>query len=227
MLLLSAAGAVHAGAAVVEASVEHLQRQMAAGRATSQSITQDSLDRIRQLDGAGPRINAVLETNPQALAIARSLDRERKAGKVRGPLHGIPVLLKDNIDTGDRMLTTAGSLALLGAPAGRDAFIGLERARRADEEPLCARAQPLRFQLGHWLGDRGELRGGGPGHGDGWVHRLPQQRGGAGGHQADGGAGEPQRHHPHLTFAGHGRADDAQRGRRGRGAHSHRGRRSE
>ena len=115
---------------MVEASVEHLQRQMAAGSATSQSITQDSLDRIRRLDRAGPRINAVLEINPEALSIARSLDRERKAGKVRGPLHGIPVLLKDNIDTGDRMLTTAGSLALLGAPAPRDAFI-VKRLRQA------------------------------------------------------------------------------------------------
>ncbi|MDP3762165.1 MAG: amidase [Ramlibacter sp.] len=129
-LMLLGAGAVHAGATVVEASVEKLQRDMAAGRATSQSITQDSLARIRRLDRAGPRINAVLETNPDALAIARSLDRERKAGKVRGPLHGIPVLLKDNIDTGDRMMTTAGSLALMGAPAPRDAFI-VKRLREA------------------------------------------------------------------------------------------------
>jgi len=129
-LLLLAAGAACAGTSVIETSVERLQRDMAAGRATSQSITQESLERIRRLDRAGPRINSVLETNPEARAIARSLDRERKAGKVRGPLHGIPVLLKDNIDTGDRMLTTAGSLALLGAPAPRDAFI-VKRLREA------------------------------------------------------------------------------------------------
>jgi amidase len=129
-LLFLAASVAHAGPSVVEASVGKLQGDMAAGRATSQSITQGSLDRIRRLDRAGPRINAVLETNPEALAIARSLDRERRAGKVRGPLHGIPVLLKDNIDTGDHMLTTAGSLALLGVPAARDAFI-VTRLREA------------------------------------------------------------------------------------------------
>ncbi|MDF2467216.1 MAG: amidase [Ramlibacter sp.] len=129
-VLLLAAGTASASTSVIETSVVRLQRDMAAGRATSQSITQDSLDRIRQLDRAGPRLNAVLETNPEALAIARALDRERKAGKVRGPLHGIPVLLKDNIDTGDRMLTTAGSLALLGAPASRDAFV-VKRLREA------------------------------------------------------------------------------------------------
>jgi amidase len=129
-LLLLAAGAASAGPSVVETSVERLQRDMAAGRTTSQAITQESLSRIHRLDRAGPRINSVLETNPDALAIARSLDRERKAGKVRGPLHGIPVLLKDNIDTGDDMLTTAGSLALLGVPAPRDAFI-VKRLREA------------------------------------------------------------------------------------------------
>ncbi len=130
MLLLLAAGAAHAGAAVVEASVEQLQRQMAAGRATSQSITQASLQRIHRLDRRGPALHAVLETNPDAPAIARTRDAERKAGRVRGPLHGIPVLLKDNIDTGDRMLTTAGSLALVGAPASRDAFV-VKRLREA------------------------------------------------------------------------------------------------
>jgi amidase len=87
--------------------------------------------RIRALDQAGPKLNSVIELNPEALAIAQALDAERKAGKVRGPLHGIPVLLKDNLDTADRMKTTAGSLALVDAPAPRsDAFV-VQRLREA------------------------------------------------------------------------------------------------
>jgi amidase len=129
-LLLFAASSAHAATSVVETSVEQVQQAMASGRATSQSITRASLERIRRLDRSGPALHAVLETNTEALATARVLDAERKAGRVRGPLHGIPVLLKDNIDTAGRMLTTAGSLALLGAPAARDAFI-VKRLREA------------------------------------------------------------------------------------------------
>ena len=133
--LLLAAGvaraqALPAPAHIVESSVEQSQRAMSAGKATAQSLTQASLARIRQLDRSGPALHAVLETNPAALAIARRLDAERRSGRVRGPLHGIPVLLKDNIDTGDRMQTTAGSLALTGAPAPRDAFV-VKRLREA------------------------------------------------------------------------------------------------
>ncbi|MEO5669234.1 MAG: amidase [Ramlibacter sp.] len=129
-LLLLAAGVANAATSVVEASVDQLQHEMAAARATAQSITQSSLDRIRRLDRAGPAIQSVLETNPDALRIAGQLDAERKAGRVRGPLHGIPVLIKDNIDTGDSMMTTAGSLALVGPPAPRDAFV-VRRLREA------------------------------------------------------------------------------------------------
>ena len=125
-----AAGSAQAATSIVESSVDELQQAMAAGRASAQSLTQASLERIRRLDRAGPALHSVLETNPDALAVARALDRERKAGHVRGPLHGIPVLIKDNIDTGDRMMTTAGSLALVGAPAPRDAFI-VKRLREA------------------------------------------------------------------------------------------------
>src|SRR5690349_754468 len=96
---------------IEEASIEQLQQDMAAGRATSESITRAYLDRIATFDR--DRTRAVLQANPDALAIARSLDEERKSGHVRGPLHGIPVLVKDNIDTDDRMQTTAGSLALV------------------------------------------------------------------------------------------------------------------
>jgi amidase len=93
---------------------------MASGAETSRSITQKYLDRIGQRDG---RLRSVLETNPDALAQAEAMDRERKAGKLRGPLHGIPLLLKDNIATKDRMHTTAGSLALMDATVPADAFL--------------------------------------------------------------------------------------------------------
>ncbi|SDS20169.1 amidase [Opitutus sp. GAS368] len=106
-----------------EATIEQLQQQMAAGRLTSRELTAAYLQRIAEVDRAGPRLNAVIELNPDALAIADQLDVERKAGHVRGPLHGIPVLLKDNIDTADRMQTTAGSLALVGQKVPRDAGV--------------------------------------------------------------------------------------------------------
>ena len=103
-----------------EVGLDELQARMASGAETSRSITQKYLDRIAQRDG---RLRSVLETNPEALAQAEALDRERKAGKVRGPLHGIPVLVKDNIATRDRMHTTAGSLALMDATVPADAFL--------------------------------------------------------------------------------------------------------
>ncbi len=109
-----------AGSSLDEATLDDLQARMASGEETSRSITQKSLDRIAQRDG---RLRSVLETNPDALAQADALDRERKAGKVRGPLHGVPVLLKDNIATKDRMHTTAGSLALMEATVPADAFL--------------------------------------------------------------------------------------------------------
>jgi amidase len=106
-----------------EATVADLQLAMSSGRMTSRSITQQYISRIEELDRKGPTLRHVLEINPDALSIADSLDRERKAGQVRGPLHGIPILLKDNIDTADRMTTTAGSLALEGSIPLQDATI--------------------------------------------------------------------------------------------------------
>jgi amidase len=108
---------------VAEKTVAELQEAMASGRITSKSLTGKYLARIKALDKAGPHINAVIEINPDALAIAEALDKERKLTGPRGPLHGIPVLLKDNIATADKMQTTAGSLALVGARAPRDAFV--------------------------------------------------------------------------------------------------------
>jgi amidase len=109
--------------ALNEATIDVLQQKMQQGIYTSRSITELYLKRIDQIDKAGPGLHAVIEVNPDALSIADQLDSERKAGKVRGPMHGIPVLVKDNIDTGDKMMTTAGSLALVGNKAAQDAFI--------------------------------------------------------------------------------------------------------
>lgn len=106
-----------------EATIDGLQQQMVGGKLTSRELTAAYLQRIAEIDRAGPKLNAVIELNPDALATAEQLDAERKAGKVRGPLHGIPVLLKDNIDTADKMQTTAGSLALVGQKVPRDAAV--------------------------------------------------------------------------------------------------------
>jgi amidase len=106
-----------------EATIAELEEAMRSGRHTARSITQAYLDRVQAVDKEGPALNSIIELNPDALAMAENLDSERKAGRVRGPLHGIPILIKDNIDTADRMQTTAGSLALVGQPAPRDAYI--------------------------------------------------------------------------------------------------------
>ncbi|TGE12830.1 amidase [Hymenobacter elongatus] len=106
-----------------EATIAELQEMMRSGKHSARSLTKLYLKRIEDIDQKGPRLNSVIELNPDALAIADTLDKERKAGKLRGPLHGIPVLIKDNIDTGDQMQTTAGSLALAGHKAKQDAFI--------------------------------------------------------------------------------------------------------
>jgi len=103
-----------------EITIDDLQQKMASGEITAEGICQKYLDRIKLVD---PLLKSVIEINPDALEIARQLDDERKAGKTRGPLHGIPVLIKDNIDTFDKMQTTAGSLALEGNIANIDAFI--------------------------------------------------------------------------------------------------------
>ena len=116
--------------ALEETTIAQLQDGMKAGRLTSRGTTQAYLDRIAALDRQGPSLRAVLETNPDALTIADALDVERRRGKIRGPMHGIPVIVKDNIDTHDKMQTTAGSLALEGNIALRDAFI-VERLRAA------------------------------------------------------------------------------------------------
>jgi amidase len=106
-----------------EMPITELQEAMRSGRHRSRTITEAYLARIQEVDKQGPALNSVIELNPDAIALAEKLDDERKAGHVRGPLHGIPILIKDNIDTADQMQTTAGSLALVGQPAPRDAYI--------------------------------------------------------------------------------------------------------
>jgi amidase len=113
-----------------ELTIADLQQGMRTGTYTAKSLCEQYLARIDALNRRGPAIRAVLETNPDALAIAAGLDAERRTKGIRGPLHGIPVLIKDNVATADRMETTAGSLALLGAKAPRDAFV-TERLRAA------------------------------------------------------------------------------------------------
>ena len=200
------------GGSLDEVGLDELQARMASGEETSRSITQKYLDRIAQRDG---RLRSVLETNPDALAQAEAMDRERKAGKLRGPLHGIPVLLKDNIATADRMHTTAGSLALMGAivrarrvprrtPArGRRGAAGqdepqrvgelplhalverLERAWRAVPQPVRAGPERLGLELGLRRRGRGEPLRGRRRHGDRRLHRLALGGCGARGRQAD------------------------------------------
>jgi amidase len=113
-----------------EATIAELQAQMRSGQLSARRLTMAYLQRIRQLDQHGPQLNSILTINPRAVQIADLRDAERKAGKTRGPLHGIPIVLKDNIDTLDRMHSTAGSLALVDSKPQRDATVA-RRLRRA------------------------------------------------------------------------------------------------
>ena len=132
-----------------EMTVLELQERMNSGELTARGIVETYLERIEKLDKHGPAINAVIELNPDAPAIAEALDRERKTGRIRGPLHGIPILIKDNIDTHDRMQTSAGSLALEGPVAPRDAFI-VKRLRAAGAVILG------KTNLSEWANFRGK-----------------------------------------------------------------------
>ncbi|HWN93418.1 MAG TPA: amidase [Methylomirabilota bacterium] len=114
---------------IEEASIPELQGAMQSGHESAVSLTEKYLRRITAIDQNGPQLNSVIELNPDALAIARELDAERQAKGPRGPLHGVPVLIKDNIDTHDRMMTTAGSLALVGSIPPQDSTV----ARRLRE----------------------------------------------------------------------------------------------
>jgi len=121
------AGLRNVGGPVEEKSITQLQQAMQTGVMTSRTITEAYRARIAEMD---KELRAVIELNPDALAIADAMDAERKNGKIRGPLHGVPILIKDNVGTADKMETTAGSLALIGARPSRDAFL-VERLRAA------------------------------------------------------------------------------------------------
>ncbi len=132
-----------------ECSIAGLQGAMTSGKESAVSLAKKYLRRIEALDRTGPSLRAVLEINPDALAIARALDHERKAKGPRGPLHGIPVLIKDNLDTHDRMMTTAGSLALLGSIPPRDSFVA-QKLREAGAVILG------KTNLSEWADFRGD-----------------------------------------------------------------------
>src|SRR5574341_2184441 len=132
-----------------EMNILDLQIKMSSGELTARRLAEGYLERIARLDKHGPTLNAVIELNPDALAIAEARDRDRQAGKIRGPLHGIPVLIKDNIDTHYHMQTTAGSLALEGSIPPRDAFI-VKRLRAAGAVILG------KTNLSEWANFRGK-----------------------------------------------------------------------
>ncbi len=132
-----------------EWTIADLNEKMESGELTARQVTELYLQRIAAVDKGGPYINSVIELNPDALEIADGLDKERKAGKVRGPLHGIPILIKDNIDTHDSMQTTAGSLALEGNVAAKDAFI-VKQLRKAGAVILG------KTNLSEWANFRGK-----------------------------------------------------------------------
>jgi len=146
-----------------EATISDLQAAMKSGKETSASLARIYLQRIEDIDKRGPAINAVIELNPDALAIARALDSERKSKGPRGPLHGVPVLIKDNIDTHDRMMTTAGSLALLGSIPPRDSFVA-QKLRDAGAVILG------KTNLSEWANFRGDRSS------SGWSGRGGQTR---------------------------------------------------
>jgi amidase len=146
-----------------EITVDELQQKMQAGEYTSHAITEMYLDRISAIDDEGPSLNSIIELNPDALAIADAMDQERKNGKIRGPLHGVPILIKDNIDTSDKMMTTAGSLALEGHIAAQDAFI-VKKLREAGAVLLG------KTNLSEWANFRSERST------SGWSSRGGQTR---------------------------------------------------
>jgi amidase len=149
--------------ALDEVTTAQLQEGMKSGTLTARSITEKYLQRIAEIDKHGPAINSVIEINPDALAIADALDRERQEKGPRGPLHGVPVLIKDNIDTVDRMMTTAGSLALLGSTPPQDATVA--RKLRAAGAVILGKtnlSEWANFRSSHsssgWSGRGGQTR---------------------------------------------------------------------
>ena len=162
-LTRSERGGTSARVTVEESDLAQLQAWMRQGAISSASLTRKYLERIDALDRHGPGLNSVIELNPDALGIAAELDRERFSGHDRGPLHGMPILIKDNIDTHDRMMTTAGSLALVGSRPAEDAFL-VKKLREAGAVLLG------KTNLSEWANFRGSLST------SGWSGRGGQTR---------------------------------------------------
>ena len=230
-----------------EFTVAQLQDAMSHGRLTSEGLTRYYIDRIFALDQNGPGVNSVIELNPDAIELAEKADAMRRGGATAAkfPLLGIPLLLKDNIDTGDKMQTTAGSFALAGLPAVQDSTVAaklraagavilgktnlsewanfrsthsIERlvgARRPRAQSLLARSQCVRIQFGIGRGGVGQLRGDLVRQRNGRQHRVSGKRQRRRGVQADDWRGEPRGRRPHLAHPGHGGAAWTYRGRRG------------
>ncbi len=146
-----------------EVGIPELQEGLGSGKWSAVKLTQLYLARIDAIDRSGPTLRSVIETNPEALEIAARLDEERRSGKVRGPLHGIPILIKDNLDTGDRQQTTAGSLAMAGTSATSDAYV-VARLRSAGAVILG------KANLSEWANFRGHRSP------SGWSSRGGQTR---------------------------------------------------
>ena len=133
-----------------EYTIKQLQVEYASGKLSTREVVQRYLDRIEAIDDSGPQLNSVIQVNPDVLTIADQLDQERREGKVRGPMHGVPVLLKDNIDTHDKMQTTAGSRALIGSYPLQDSEVA--RKLREAGAVILGKAN-----LSEWANFRGQL----------------------------------------------------------------------
>ncbi len=248
--LVAQAPAVSAAAQVVppfefdEVTIAALQEGMKSGKFTARSIAEKYLARIDAIDKHGPAVNSVIELNPDALAMAEALDRERQAQGPRGPLHGIPVLIKDNIATHDRMQTTAGSLALVGSVPPKDAFVA-KKLRDAGavilgktnlsewanirsshstsgwsgrggqtHNPYALDRNPCGSSSGSGAAVAANLCACGHRHGNRWLDRVPRECQRHRRHQAHRGAGEPRGNYSHRPQPGHRRTHGAHRHRR-------------
>ena len=227
-----------------ELTIADLQAGMTSGKFTAQSLTQKYVARIEEIDHRGPALNSVIELNPDALAIAQALDQERKAKGARGPLHGIPVLIKDNIDTADRMQTTAGSLALVGSRPAKDSFVA-QKLREAGavilgktnlsewanirsshsvsgwsgrggltRNPYALDRNPCGSSSGSGAATAANLCAAGRRYRNRWLGGVPVVRQWHCGDQADAGLDQPLRHHPYRPQPGHRRPHGADGTRR-------------
>ena len=192
-----------------EITIPQLQEKMSKGEFSSRKITELYLKRIEAIDQSGPTLKAIIEINPDALSIADAMDKERKEGKLRGPLHGIPILIKDNINSGDKMMTTAGALALKGNVAAKDAFI-IGKLREAGAVLLG------KTNLSEWANFRSTRSSSGwssskllrhcDWHGNGWIYHCPILLLWHSGDQANGWIMEQIRHYTNFCNPGYCRA---------------------